>query len=310
MNVPNGQSVVERLRDQFPDEWKNAHTGNAHTEDFVKRLAWVLHTEVDARFGLCGQYGDPNRIADDVVLWLGDGAGTDKLTGKPQHGYDFIVDAGGANPRPAWNLLNGGGVAAWVKPSPVAGGVAPPAAPSDYWTAAHDAIRVRMAGRSVRELAEQLAHAFPGESWGEKRTSGGSWSADTIGRLVDGRLWAIKVIPSVKVYGFLDASHVHRSAGAVNHLGDVVAPPPPPPPVEPPPVEPPTSTPTADYGPRFDILDANVGELMAMVVRLAAAVDGQRQQVIDAVKGQTYDIDVKAGPLGRVKGTITPQAQP
>ena len=52
MSIPNCLHIVTDLRDRFPDEWRNAHTGNARTEDFIRRLAWVLHSTVDARFGL------------------------------------------------------------------------------------------------------------------------------------------------------------------------------------------------------------------------------------------------------------------
>lgn len=119
MSIPNCLHIVNDLRDRFPDEWRNAHTGNAQTEDFIRRLAWVLHDSVDPRFGLLGQRGDPNRIGDDVVLYTGEGPGRDPLTGAAVSAFDVIVGAGGPNPQAGWGFINQGGSAAWVKPEPV-----------------------------------------------------------------------------------------------------------------------------------------------------------------------------------------------
>lgn len=134
MAIPNCKHVVEQLAAQYPDEWKAAHTGGARTEDFIRRLAWVLHSTVDAGFGLLGQYGDPNRIADDVIMYLGEGPGVDKGTGRPQSGFDVIGGAGGPSPTPTWNDISGPGAAIWVQPAPVGsgsggGGSLPPTSP-------------------------------------------------------------------------------------------------------------------------------------------------------------------------------------
>lgn len=134
MAIPNCKHVVEQLAAQYPDEWKAAHTGGARTEDFIRRLAWVLHSTVDAGFGLLGQYGDPNRIADDAIMYLGEGPGVDKGTGRPQSGFDVIGGAGGPSPTPTWNDISGPGAAIWVQPAPVGsgsggGGAPPPTSP-------------------------------------------------------------------------------------------------------------------------------------------------------------------------------------
>lgn len=134
MAIPNCKHVVEQLAAQYPDEWKAAHTGGARTEDFIRRLAYVLHSTVDAGFGLLGQYGDPNRIADDAIMYLGEGPGVDKGTGRPQSGFDVIGGAGGPSPTPEWNDISGPGAAIWVQPAPVGsgsggGGAPPPTSP-------------------------------------------------------------------------------------------------------------------------------------------------------------------------------------
>lgn len=119
MSIPNCKHIVAQVAQEYPDEWKAAHTGGAETEKFIRRLAYVLHSTVDVGFGLLGQYGDPTRIADDVIMYLGKGLGVDKGTGKPQSGFDVIGGAGGPNPTPQWNDVTGSGAAIWVKPEPV-----------------------------------------------------------------------------------------------------------------------------------------------------------------------------------------------
>lgn len=306
MAIPNCQHIVERLSREFPDEWRKAHNpsgGGPETEAFIRRLAYVLHTTVSPNFGLNAKRGNYNDLSDDVVNWIGEGPGHDPKTGSPVTVIDVIGGAGGPDPRPMWmpfsDLPGPGG---WVKPEPVAGVVTPPPS-SDIWTPAHEAIRVRMAGRSAVNLAEQLAHSFPDEQWGQKRTSGGDWSPDTIGRLVGGVLWAVRVIPAVTIYGLLPSGHVHRQVQAVNHLGEV--PPVAPPPVTPPPVVvPPVVVPPVDPG----IAPA----LVAIHERLSAieaAIAKQREEVLAAVRGQSYEIDANVRMLGPVRGTITPKGQ-
>jgi len=125
--IPNCQHIVATLAAQYPQEWKQAHRGGPHTEAFIRRLAWVLHSTIDAGFGLLGQYGDRTRIADDVIMYLGEGPGVDAGTGRPQSGFDVIASAGSDNASPAWIDISGPGPAIWVQPEPVgAGPVHPP----------------------------------------------------------------------------------------------------------------------------------------------------------------------------------------
>jgi hypothetical protein len=304
MSIPNCQHVVADLAATFPDEWRKAHNpsgGGPETEAFIRRLGWVLHATVDPRFGLNGKRGNPNDLSDDAINWIGSGPGHDPLTGRPVTVIDVIGGAGGPNPTPQWTVFSDlPGPGAWVKPQPVGDVVAPPAL-SNVWTAAHEAIRQRMAGRSARTIAEQLAHSFPAEAWGEKRTQGGVWSPDTIGCLVNGRLYGVRVVGAFKEWGYLDGQ-VHRRVEPVNHLG-VAAP------VDPPPVDPvdPPVTPVApvDLTP---VLDAIKG-LSAKLDAVHGAVEKQRQEVLDAVRGQAYEIDANVRMLGPVRGTITPKGK-
>lgn len=123
MAIPDCRHIVEQLADQFPEEFRNAHSGNAHTHDFIKRVAWVLHSTVNPAFGLLGQRGNANDLAEDAILFVGDdqGKGGRTTDGRPQSGFDVIGGAGGPNPQPAWQDISGPGVVVWVQPQPVDG---------------------------------------------------------------------------------------------------------------------------------------------------------------------------------------------
>jgi len=130
--IPNRLFEVEQCKAENPVAWRNAHTGNEHTEDFIRILAARLYA-IDTRYGLNGKRGDPNDISDDIINYIGEGPGTDPITGKPVSLFDVITSAGAqppytpANPAPgaAWNLIDLPGPGAWVKPGTA---VSPPAA--------------------------------------------------------------------------------------------------------------------------------------------------------------------------------------
>ena len=128
MAIPNCQHVVAQLSQQYPQEWRDAHNpsgGGPHTEAFIRRLAWVLHSTVDARFGLNGKRGNPNDISDDALNFRGVGPGHDPTNGNaPVTVIDCIGGAGGPNPTPAWQVFDTlPGPGAWVQPVPVDGSV-------------------------------------------------------------------------------------------------------------------------------------------------------------------------------------------
>jgi hypothetical protein len=122
MSIPNLQHIVAKAAADHPTEWKNAHTGNAHTEDFIRLCAPLLALE-DARFGLNGKRGNPHDISDDAVNVKGEGPGTDSTTGQPCTVIDIIGGAGGPNPQPQWGVMTDpvASSGAWV-----ASGTAPP----------------------------------------------------------------------------------------------------------------------------------------------------------------------------------------
>lgn len=137
MPIPDCRSIVEQLASQYPQEWREAHTNGPNTEAFIRRLAWVLHSAVDPRFGLNGKRGDPNDISDDALCFDGESqlGDYDPTRGNaPVTVLDVIGGAGGPNPTPQWGAVGPSPKAAWVKPSPVGasaspGPVVPPPAP-------------------------------------------------------------------------------------------------------------------------------------------------------------------------------------
>jgi hypothetical protein len=130
MSIPNGRHVVEQLAAQHPQEWWDAHRpsgGGPKTEAFIRRLAWVLHSTVDPRFGLCGKRGNPADISDDALCYdgvsqLGDVDPT--RGGVPVTVLDVIGGAGGPTPTAQWGAAGPATPrphAAWVRPEPVGG---------------------------------------------------------------------------------------------------------------------------------------------------------------------------------------------
>lgn len=121
--IPNFKANVESCKNKFPEAWKNAHTGNSMTHDFIRIVAADIH-KADKRFGLVGQYGNPNDLAEDALCFAGSGIGFDPTNGDaPVTVIDIISDAGGDNPQPAWQVLDDpnipshSGPAAWVQPA-------------------------------------------------------------------------------------------------------------------------------------------------------------------------------------------------
>jgi hypothetical protein len=106
---------VQKCRTDHPQAWKDAHTGNPRTEDFIRLLAKRLHA-IDERFGLNGKRGNPNDISDDAINCIGEGPGHDPITGSPVTVFDVIRAAGGPNPQPSWDRIDQPGPGAWVDP--------------------------------------------------------------------------------------------------------------------------------------------------------------------------------------------------
>ena len=128
--IPNYEEVVLELSLLYPEEFKNAHTGNAHTEDFIRIVAWEIYHKYDMKIGLNGKRGNPLDISDDALNYYGEGAG------KTQHGVacnviDVIRAAGSPAAKPTWIVFTDPQEAsgAWVQPQDPFNNVVTPPTP-------------------------------------------------------------------------------------------------------------------------------------------------------------------------------------
>lgn len=119
MSVPNLLHIVIQTKDQHPQAWKDAHTGNAHTDDFILLCAAACHQE-DVRIGNNGKRGDPSDISDDALNFMGEGADFDPTRGNmPCTVIDVIGSAGTPQAFPQWAIVTNPAApvgAAWVQP--------------------------------------------------------------------------------------------------------------------------------------------------------------------------------------------------
>lgn len=142
---------VEQCKADHPQAWKDAHTGNSRTDDFIKLLAARLYA-LNSAFGNNGKRGDPLDISDDAINFKGEGADYDPTAGNaPRTVIDVIGSAGTPGAFPQWivvtNAANPVG-AAWVKPGAVAPPVVVPPAPkpvypdeNTFWKAFQEQMR-------------------------------------------------------------------------------------------------------------------------------------------------------------------------
>jgi hypothetical protein len=120
MACPNYQAEVEKCAADNPQAFKDCHTGNEHTEDFVRILAAQLHA-LDPRIGLNGKRGNPNDISDDAVNILDPIDGVGKTpSGRRCWVVDVVGSAGAPNAVPAWQQImdEEGSSGAHVLPGP------------------------------------------------------------------------------------------------------------------------------------------------------------------------------------------------
>ena len=131
MSIPDLTYIVRQAKEEHPQAWKDAHTGNAHTEDFIRIVAKMMHA-VNPKFGLNGKRGNPQDISDDAVNFIGEGPGTTP-GGQPCTVIDIIGGAGGPNPQPVWQVFSDpvASSGAWVNPNS-APGLPPQPIPPQY----------------------------------------------------------------------------------------------------------------------------------------------------------------------------------
>jgi hypothetical protein len=157
MACPNYLADVERCAQQNPEAWKNCHTGNEHTEDFIRILAYELHAK-DPNVGLNGKRGNPADISDDAINILDhiDGPGSTP-EGLKCWVVDVVISAGSPQAKPGWNPLPDaeGSTGANVKP------LAPPINENAIYPYPDEPTTGKAYQNRVKATYEEAGRAFP-----------------------------------------------------------------------------------------------------------------------------------------------------
>lgn len=315
--APDVTGLLNSYVGRYRDAWNHAHReGDPRAGEWIRLAVQTLRAEHPAgqRWVLNGKRGDPNNPSWDIVGYRVDEAnGDDRMI----ECYDVIAGAGGPNPSIYWgnvtnyDTMGQSGTAVAIVPPPLAG--QPPSTPpaaGATWTVEHASLLARMPSTaSIAAIAQQFAHSFPEDAWGEKSTAGGAQSRDTLGRRAGTRFYAYRVIPrggAPDEYDLTGSDHKFYRAAPVNHLGDDMVPTPPAPTPAPNPTPSPTppssppSTPTPcldDIFLELKKVEATLGELVAAVEALEA-----QQSALAARKFPTYDAQIFGRPV-----TFTPR---
>lgn len=170
--APNCERIVAALAVEYPQEFADCHRPElgARAWAFIRRVAWVLHSTVDIRFGLNGKRGNVNDPSMDALSFR-----NPMIPGGVEV-IDVVAGAGGPQPRPAWidvtqATLDAGTTGAYIQPEPVGGGgtVTPPTGPGttppvcQFKACAYDETAIEGVYEAITQLhvaQSQLATSF------------------------------------------------------------------------------------------------------------------------------------------------------
>lgn len=120
--APNCQPIVAALAAEYPQEFADCHRPERGDRAwaFIRRVAWVLHSTVDIRFGLNGKRGNVDDPSMDAVSFR-----NPMIPGGVEV-IDVVAGAGGPNASAAWQdvteaTLAAGTTGAYIAPEPVTG---------------------------------------------------------------------------------------------------------------------------------------------------------------------------------------------
>ena len=126
--APNCQRIVDALARDYPKEFADCHKPDLGERAwaFIRRVAWVLHSTVDVRFGLNGKRGAANDPSMDAVSFRNPAS----LAGGVEI-IDVVAGAGGGNASPAWQdvtdaTVRAGTIGLYIQPEPVKTTTPPP----------------------------------------------------------------------------------------------------------------------------------------------------------------------------------------
>jgi hypothetical protein len=267
---------------------------------FARLVAWRLNPNGDpSSWGTLRKTAGGSNVegyADDAIVY---GQGNNNV-------IDLVGSAGVPGASVYWGTADNAGTIGhqrrasdiWEAPQPLTAAMlaylkpgsqttpAPTPFPSGAWTPAHAAVLTRFrADAPTREVAEQFAFSFPGESWGQKAaTPDRPLSGDVIARRYDdGRLVGFRVVPpSAHPMQFDLAGQHFVPVARVDHLGMGTAPPVPP-------VEPGPSPPSADLQPLLDAIAA----LSEKVEQLEGTINGFGTSVLPALSRIEQALDAQ-----------------
>ncbi len=313
--APDVSGLLRNYVSRYADAWAHAHHhGDPRAGEWIRLAVQTLRSEhpAGARWVLNGKRGNPNDASWDIVGYV-----VDEANGNPRmiECYDVIGGAGGPSPSIYWgnvtnyDTMGQDGTAIAIDPPPLAGGGVPaPPSAGATWTAAHAAVLAKLpdyAGTLM--IAEQMAHSFPEDEWGQKSRGTGEISADTIGRKTSGRFLAYRVIPrggAPAEYDLTnDSSQKFHEVRAENHLGDEPTPIPQPPAPTPPSPEPLPSP--APVPPSADMA-AVLADIRTSQHAIAAALLDQSRR-LGAIEAQIAKVGARKFPTytARVFGQET-----
>ncbi len=119
--APNCERIVAALAAEYPQEFADCHRPElgARAWAFIRRVAWVLHSTVDIRFGLNGKRGNVDDPSMDAVSFRNpaSAAGGVEI-------IDVVAGAGAPGARAGWMdvtqaTIDAGTTGAYIAPEPV-----------------------------------------------------------------------------------------------------------------------------------------------------------------------------------------------
>ena len=128
-------AIATRIKNQFPEDWKNAHNHKASGEVYIRRVAHAVSAELPTlKCGLNLKRGNLGLSQD--VLCFPNPTGARDATGQfaGLELRDIIASAGTPNASLSWGdvtqaTIDKGDAGGWVKPEPVSGVPIPVPAP-------------------------------------------------------------------------------------------------------------------------------------------------------------------------------------
>lgn len=129
-------AIANRTKDQYPQDWANAHNGQPSGETFIRRVAYTVSVEIpEMQCGLNLKRGNQGLSQDVLAFPNATGARDATGTFAGLELRDIIASAGTPHASLVWGdvtqaTIDKGDPGGWVKPEPVDGAPIPPQPPA------------------------------------------------------------------------------------------------------------------------------------------------------------------------------------